>query len=167
MEKPPAMLVTSCPSCKNQLEIESKYAGKSVLCPYCQQLFVPPRPNSGFGVAALSLAGLAAVIELFALVYFATGAGWQMGYLSAERVRVIMVFVRFSGLLVSWSGIGCAVLGLMRKRRSKFAAKWGLIINLGLNFLVCGFLMVSPFLPKSEPPAPAPAPAPVESEATE
>lgn len=153
------MVLTSCPSCQNALEIEGKFLGKGVMCPYCQKLFVPPLPNATLGIAAASLAGLAVVIELFTLVYFLTGANWQAGILSADAVRVLMGLLRFLGLIVSWIGIACAGFALAKKRRRKSAAKWGLIVNLALNVFVCGYFVTKPYLPQQSPP-------PVEEERT-
>jgi hypothetical protein len=146
------MVFTTCPSCNNDLEIDGKYVGKGVMCPYCQKLFVPPLPNATLGIAALSLAGLAALIELFTLAYFLTGAHWQAGFVSAGAVRVIMILLRFLGLIMSWMGIGCAAVALTKKRRRKNAAKWGLIVNIALNVFVCGYVIFEPKHP-SPPPA--------------
>jgi hypothetical protein len=151
------MVFTTCPSCRNELEIEGKYLGKGVMCPYCQKLFVPPLPNATLGIAAVSLAGLAVLIELFTLVYFLTGANWHAGFLSVDAVRAIMGLLRFVGLIVSWIGIACAGFALTKKRRRKNAAKWGLIVNLALNLFVCGYFVAKPRLPQR-------APSPVEEE---
>lgn len=146
------MVFTSCPSCQNELEIEGKYLGKGVMCPYCQKLFVPPLPNATLGIAAASLAGLAVIIEMLALVYFLTGANWHAGFLSVDAVRVIMGILRFLGLIVSWIGIACAGFALTKKRRRKNAAKWGLIVNISLNVFVCGYFITKPYLPQPTPP---------------
>lgn len=147
------MVFTSCPSCQNELEIEGKYLGKGVLCPYCQKMFVPPLPNATLGIAALSLAGVALLIELFVLVYFLTGASWHTGFLSVKRVQTLMYLIRFLGLIVSWIGIACAGFALVKKRRRKNAAKWGLILNIAMNVFVCGYFMLEDHLPKRPPPA--------------
>jgi hypothetical protein len=157
------MLATTCPQCSNTLEIETKYVGKNVLCPFCQQLFVPPQPHSGLGLASLGLAGGALLIELFALVYFLSGGAWHTGFLSAERVRTIMVFIRFIGLILSWMGVACGILGMMKKRRRTDAAKWGLIANIVLDVFVCGYLIVSPAPPVPPPPPPPPPVDPSDS----
>ena len=145
------MVFTTCPSCNNELEIESKYLGKGVMCPYCQKLFVPPLPNATLGIAALSLAGLAVLIELFVLVYFLTGASWHTGFLSVKRVQMLMYLIRFLGLIISWTGIGCAIFAMLRRRRRKNAAKWALLINVALTLFVCGYFMLEDRLPNRSP----------------
>jgi hypothetical protein len=137
------MVSTTCPLCSNALEIETKYIGKGIMCPFCQKLFVPPMPHSGVGLAAIALAGVAVLIELLVLAYFVSGVAWNTGF---ERIRGVMVFGRFLGLILSWMGIACGVLGMLHRKRRRDAARWGLIVNVLVNVFVWSWLLFRPDL---------------------